>query len=102
MSDPRLTQAAGIVGARADDIELDREMNGGETDMAPGIPTGNLDADEVEAAQTNARGGLGQGPAGNPFEDANKDHGQDSGAPWDRVDEGARIMPDQLPDAQGN
>jgi len=102
MSDPRLSQAAAQVGARPQDIELDREMNGGETDMAPGIPAGNLDADEVEAAQANARGGLGQGPVGNPFEDANKDHGQEPGAPWDRVDEGARMTLDQLPDAQGN
>ena len=99
MADSRLTQAAAMAGARPEDIQLDREMNGGETDAAPGIPAGNLDIDEVEAARENARGALGQGPVGTPIQ---SDAGEDVGAPWDRADNGTRIMPDQLPDARGN
>lgn len=95
----RLSQAAAMAGARPEDIQLEREIDGGESDSAPGIPAGNLDADEVEAARENARGALGQGPVGMPIQ---SDAGEDVGAPWDRVDDGARIMRDQLPDAQGN
>lgn len=101
MSDPRLTQAAAMAGARPQDIELEREMEGGETETTPSIPAGNLDADEVEAAQENARGGLGQGPAGTPFQNNQNSRGQNPGAPWDNVDDAARMTPDQFPDEQG-
>ncbi len=84
-----------MAGARPEDIELEREMNGGESDAAPGIPAGNLDADEVEAARENARGALGQGPVGTPLQN---DRGEDPGAPWDNVDDAARMTPDQIPD----
>lgn len=99
MSESRLTQAAAMVGARPEDIQLEREMSGGESDAAPGIPSGSLDAGDVEGARENARGALGQGPVGTPIQ---SDAGEDVGAPWDRIDDGARITPDQLPDAQGS
>jgi hypothetical protein len=64
---------------RGDDIEIRRSMGSGDMDTAPGLPTAGQDVKDVRHAQHSAR---------DITDDAN-----DTGAPWDKVDDAARIDP---------
>jgi hypothetical protein len=87
----QMNESMAQTGARPQDIELDRVMNGGAAESTPSIPEGDLSAEEVANSRETARGGLGAGAVGYPW---NRDPGEDVGAPWDRVDDAARMGED--------
>jgi len=66
-----------MTGGQGGDIEIQRQMGSGSDDTDPGLPAAGLGADDVRAGQQLARG-VG-------------DAGTDVGAPWDKVDDAARL-----------
>jgi hypothetical protein len=87
----QMNESMAQTGARPEDIERQRIMSGGETESTPSIPEGDLSVEEVANSRETARGGLGGGAVGFP---SNRDPGEDVGAPWDRVDDAARMGED--------
>jgi hypothetical protein len=73
-----LRRVAGT-GGMGDDVEIRRSMGSGDMETAPGLSAERQSAADIRNAQRTAR-------------DLTSD-GNDTGAPWDRVDDGSRIDP---------
>ena len=73
-----------LLDPSAGDIETARQMGSGDVGESLDIPAGDLDRADVANARRQARDPVPHGAT-------------DVGAPWDRVNDGARQMPKQRP-----